>query len=84
MLFKQVSISELRSMLDKGVVRFSYRKKDGSMRVALGTRNTNLIPCDEEVTEVEDINTAKATVYWDLESKGYRSLRSNAYKAALV
>lgn len=84
MVFTQVSISELRSMLDKGVVRFTYRKKDGSMRVALGTRNTDLIPCDEEVKEVEDINAAKSTVYWDLESKGYRSLRSNAYKAALV
>jgi hypothetical protein len=64
-------------MLDRGVVRFSFRKRDGSVRNALGTRNTNLIPKTENVLDVEDISS-KSIVYWDLESRGYRSLQSNA------
>lgn len=82
-MYNEVTAPELREMLDQGVVRFTFRKKDGSTRNALGTRNTDLIPRDEEVRDVEDISE-KSIVYWDLESKGYRSLRYHAYKAALV
>ena len=41
---KKVSLNTLRSMLKKGVVKFKYEKKDGTIRTAEGTLKKSLIP----------------------------------------
>jgi len=68
----------LRDILSEGVRRFNFTKLDGTVREALGTRCVNLIPKDEYVKHVEDINSKKAFVYWDLESQGFRSFSVNS------
>lgn len=40
----KVSMKTLRSMLKKGVVKFKYEKKDGTIRTAEGTLKKSLIP----------------------------------------
>lgn len=74
MTYKQVNYKKLVDMLDNGSVRFEYKKKDGSRRNALGTRNTDLIPREYKINDVEDVSQ-KTVTYFDLEAKGYRSLR---------
>ena len=69
-----VNYTELRDLLDQGMVRFKYIKKDWSTRIALGTRNTDLIPREYQIKHVEDISE-KTVTYFDLESKGYRSVK---------
>ena len=66
-----------RDALANGFARFTYYKKDGTTRTALGTRSSVLIPIDKlpkgqlEINEWEDI--VKSIPYFDLEKGEWRS-----------
>ena len=65
-----------RDALANGFARFTYYKKDGSTRTALGTRSSSLIPLDKvpntyNTDEIKD--TAKAIPYFDLDKREWRS-----------
>lgn len=66
-----------RDALFNGFARFTYFKKDGSKRTALGTRSILLIPADKapKCPQVNDEcgESAKAIPYFDLEKKEWRS-----------
>lgn len=66
-----------RDALSNGFARFTYFKKDGSTRTALGTRSILLIPADKapKCPQVNDEwgESAKAIPYFDLEKKEWRS-----------
>ena len=66
-----------RDALYNGFARFTYFKKDGSTRTALGTRSILLIPADKapKCPQVNDEwgESAKAIPYFDLEKKEWRS-----------
>lgn len=74
MSYKETTTRALREILNGAVVRFQFRKKDGSIRKALGTRRVSLIPKDEYVKHIEDINEEKSVVFWDLEEGNFRSV----------
>ena len=67
----------MRRMMHHGVVTFSFRKRDGSLREAKGTLHTLLIPADDMphgiVTPARP-ELARFT-YYDLERKEWRSFR---------
>jgi hypothetical protein len=77
MYYSETTVSNLKRVLDENVTRFQFRKKDGSIRNALGTRNELLIPKDEQVKYIDDISH-KSVVFWDLEEQAFRSFSSNA------
>ena len=66
-----------RDALSNGFARFTYYKKDGSTRTALGTRSPLLIPadkapkCPQNNDEWEE--RAKAIPYFDLDKREWRS-----------
>ncbi len=65
-----------RDALSNGFARFTYIKKDGTKRTALGTRADSLIPLDKmpntyDSDEIKD--TVKAIPYFDLEKNKWRS-----------
>ena len=66
-----------RVVLNNGFARFTYYKKDGSTRTALGTRSPLLIPtdktpkCPQDNEEWED--RFKAIPYFDLDKHEWRS-----------
>jgi hypothetical protein len=66
-----------RNALTKGFARFTYYKKDGTIRTALGTRSPSLIPvnkmpkCPQNNEEWEE--RAKSIPYFDLERQEWRS-----------
>ena len=66
--------TELRQALKKGIVRFSYFKKDGSLREAVGTRNLNKaeekIGCAIPTPKTDQVNE---NAYFDLDKKAWRS-----------
>ena len=64
----------LRSELKKRVVKFSYYKKDGTLREAVGTRNPN----SAKEKYGEEIPTPKGgftneNAYYDLDKHAWRS-----------
>jgi WYL_2, Sm-like SH3 beta-barrel fold len=69
-------------LLDQNVARFQFKKLDGSIRNALGTRNESLVPKEDEVSFIDDISR-KSVVFWDLEEKAFRSFSKNAEVAVI-
>ena len=66
-----------RDALSNGFARFTYYKKDGTTRTALGTRSDVLIPTDKlpkcPQNNYEWEERAKAIPYFDLEKREWRS-----------
>ena len=68
-------ISNLRDCLRRGLVRFSYRKADGTERVALGTNNPLLIPTAQvPKSPGENVYRERLAIvtYYDLEKDNWR------------
>jgi hypothetical protein len=82
-LIKEVSkaelLAELETKLAAGISHFAYTKKDGTTREAYGTTNVKLlgksIIVNEDQTHVQ--KKEGVTVYYDLNSAGWRSFVSN-------
>jgi len=75
---KQVSINELQAELHSGsAITFSFVKKDGTTRDAVGTLSENLIP--KEHLAKDDLNNSVSSnlKYYDLEKNGWRSLATD-------
>ena len=66
-----------RDALSNGFAQFTYYKKDGTTRTALGTRSSVLIPTDKLPKCPQDNDkweeSAKAIPYFDLEKNKWRS-----------
>ena len=77
MNYSKTTVSNLINLLDQNVARFQFKKLDGSIRNALGTRNESLVPKEDEVSFIDDISR-KSVVFWDLEEKAFRSFSKDA------
>jgi hypothetical protein len=77
MYYSQTTVSNLINLLDENVARFQFKKLDGSIRNALGTRNELLIPKEECIKFIDDISP-KSVVFWDLEERAFRSFSKQA------
>ena len=66
-----------RDAISNGFARFTYFKKDGTTRTALGTRSPSLIPVDKAPKCPQDNDEweerAKSIPYFDLEKNEWRS-----------
>jgi len=69
----------LRDAMNNGFVQFTYTKKDGSTRTALGTRSPLLVPADKAPKGNSDNgdeawnDSVKSIPYFDLEKNEWRS-----------
>lgn len=75
---KKDLIVELKEKIKKGIVKFSYEKKDGTIREAEGTTKPSIL---EEHNAVPQENseysyTDEVTRYYDIGSEGWRSFRN--------
>lgn len=71
---KAVLIEQLKKKLHSGrIVKFAYMKKDGSIRIAFGTTNSDFIA--DKVFGGESREHFSTTAYFDLEKGGWRSFR---------
>ena len=77
MYYSETTVSNLINLLDENVARFQFKKLDGSVRNALGTRNELLIPKEECIKMIDDISS-KSVVFWDLEERAFRSFSKQA------
>jgi len=69
-----ISIEDLRNNLHGSTpVNFSYFKKDGTWRKAIGTLNEKLIP-EEMRPKDSSTDTGGNLKYYDLEKNAWRSL----------
>jgi hypothetical protein len=82
MNYSETTVQNLVRVLDEQVTRFQFRKKNGSLRTALGTRNEILIPKIDAPRLLDDVSP-KSVVFWDLEERAFRSFSKEAEVAVL-
>lgn len=70
-------ITDFKKAIKSGIVRFSFYKKDGSKREAVGTT------CESIITERggsmpngKGISPSSVCTYWDIERSGWRSFKT--------
>ena len=63
----------LRTALSKGVVRFTFTKKDGTTRHAIGTRNLAVATATTGATIATPCGTPNPNAFYDLEKLAWRS-----------
>lgn len=65
---------DIKKELKKGIVTFSYTKKDGSIRIAKGTTNNSTLISEGATSKGGENKVANAgyTSYYDIEKKGWR------------
>ena len=77
----ETSLQKLNSRMKKEVVKFSYKRKNGSVRKARGTLQKKKMP------HVKPNPGAKKPdsvfVYWDVDKNNYRSFRRNNFLRTL-
>ena len=75
--------AKFRNKLATGVWRFSYFKKEGGIREAVGTRMPSLIPADKTPkcpqTNEEWRERAASIPYYDLDKQEWRSFRIDLF-----
>lgn len=71
-------VEKLKNAMAKGPVKFTYLKKDGSTREAIGTRNSQIL--EEVGYEYKGNGVEKAGVvsYWDMEKSSWRACREDS------
>lgn len=71
-------LARLNRLLKNGVVEFSYKKKDGSLRKAKGTLKDELLPETDKDDERKRNLSKDCFYYFDLKKDDYRCfLRDN-------
>jgi hypothetical protein len=68
----QSSVEELKTKLMSGPVRFAFRKKDGSLRLAYGTLDLTKIPNDQQPKGGQA--PPRTLPFFDLEKFAWRSV----------
>lgn len=73
---------DLKQLLSEGIVEFTFKKKNGEIRTAKGSRNIDVLmdtPCSGFMEEDKPIGVGKesttAVPYWDFEKQAWRSVR---------
>ena len=67
-------LARLKRLLKNGVVEFSYKKKDGSLRKAKGTLKDELLPETDKDDERKRNLSKDCFYYFDLKKDDYRCL----------
>ncbi len=73
------AINNLKSEMRKGVVEFSYTKKDGSTRIAKGTLNFEIMGEENTPKSGVEYDTETTTRYFDVDSEGWRSFKNDNF-----
>lgn len=79
-----MKLEELKKALREGEVSFKFKKKDGTIREARGTTNSDLIPHKEE--KEDEVGSPKrkhtpnpnVTCYFDLDKMLWRSFTNDS------
>jgi hypothetical protein len=71
-----MKVQDLRNELANGLTNFAFIKKDGSVRIANGTTNLDLIPAENHPKGTGKASD-KVLAYFDLDKEAWRCLSVN-------
>ena len=70
---------EIKEILNCRVARFTFRKKDGSVREAYGTRNPQLVREYHATPKGTGVEREGVTTYYDLDKNAWRCFRDEDF-----
>jgi len=73
MILTPIEHSELRAELKTRNVQFAFKKKDGTLRTAIGTTNLSNVPEENHPKGIRQ-SSPMVVPYFDLEKEGWRSV----------
>ena len=79
--FKTTDLSVLNEMLHNGIVEFQFTKKDGTIRQAKGTLQTENIPA-HAIKGTGRPSNPNVQVYWDMDKQEFRSFVKSSFAGA--
>lgn len=65
--------------LKSGIVNFKYIKKDGTERIANGTRNMEFIETQDATPKGTGVERTGVITYYDLEKQSWRSFNEDSF-----
>ncbi len=72
---------KLENKLKTGVVCFTFRKKDGTIRYAAGTQDLSIVPVEKHPKKTGNLGTATNISFYDFNKMSFRSLvRANVVR----
>ena len=76
MTLKPSSPELLRSRLRASIIKFAFKKLDGTLRLATGTTDLSKIPVENHPTG-EKPSSPKVVTFWDVELKEWRAVSAS-------
>lgn len=70
---------DIKEILNYRAARFTFRKKDGSIREAYGTRNPTLVNQNDATPKGTGVERTGVTTYYDLEKNAWRCFRDSDF-----
>ena len=84
-------INTLKELMKKEIIHFEYVKKDGTIREANGTTNSEIIQSMTEPVEISQAKTSKQrnisdlnTRYFDTDKKAWRSFVNSSFRSFTI
>ena len=83
MAYNKMTTQEIKDILSKGEVKFSYEKKDGTIREAFGTRNVAILELHDATPTGGKVENDNVIPYFDLEAMAWRSFKAENFMGVL-
>lgn len=74
-----MTAQEIKETLSQGTFKFKYTKKDGTERVALGTRNPGLLSEYNATPSGNGTEKVGVIAYYDIDKHGWRCFTENSF-----
>lgn len=76
----KMTLEELKKAMHEGEVHFKFKKKDGSIREAVGTLLMDIIPAEHHPSDsIDYVQKDDITRYFDVEKSAWRSFINENY-----
>lgn len=83
MAHNKMTTQEIKDILSKGEVKFSYEKKDGTIREAFGTRNISALALYDAIPTGDKVENDNVIPYFDLDVMAWRSFKVENFMGVL-
>lgn len=83
MAHNKMTTQEIKDILSKGEVKFSYEKKDGTIREAFGTRSVTILELHDAIPTGSKVENDNVIPYFDLDAMAWRSFKAENFIGVL-
>lgn len=83
MAYNKMTTQEIKDILSEGEVKFSYEKKDGTIREAFGTRSVTILELHDAIPTGGKVENDNVIPYFDLDAMAWRSFKAENFIGVL-